>query len=79
MKHLVNAVYGIAIMLIFGTALCADSLMDTYGPVGFIVRAGVCIGVAGVLVLAGNCLERREKENRPMYRKYTGRCGKRKR
>ena len=79
MKRLVNAAYGIAVILIFGTALCADSIMDTYGPAGFMVRAGLCIGVAGALVFAGNHLERREKENRPVYRKYTGRRGTRKR
>jgi len=79
MKRLVNAVYGIAVILIFGTALCADSIMDTYGPAGFMVRAGLCIGVAGVLVFAGNHLERREKENRPRYHNYRGRRGKRKR
>lgn len=70
MKRLVNAVYGIAVILIFGTALCADSIMDTYGPAGFIVRAGLCIGAAGALVFAANYIERRMRER---GNRYTGR------
>lgn len=79
MKRLASIAYGMAVILIFGTALCADSIMDTYGPVGFLLRAGACIGIAGAFVLAGNYIENREKENRPRYRNYRGRRGKRKR
>lgn len=54
MMRLREIVYGVAMFLIFGTALCADSLADT--PRGFLIMF-IRIGVTGILVLLGNRLE----------------------
>lgn len=45
---------GIAFALILAVALCADGLMDTFGPWGFTKYAGGTITVAGVLVWLSN-------------------------
>lgn len=65
MMRLCEIVYGVAMFLIFGTALCADGLADT--PHGFLIMF-ICVGVAGILVLLGNRLEDmalRTKKGRP--------------
>ena len=65
MTKLCEIVYGVAMFLIFGTALCADSLADY--PHGFRIMF-ICIGVAAVLVELGNRLEdraARTKKSRP--------------
>lgn len=51
---------GIAFALILAVALCADGLMDTFGPWGFIKYAGSTIAVAGVLVWFSNHLPKRK-------------------
>ncbi len=56
MARLCRIVYGVAMFLMFGTALCADGLADT--PNGFPIMF-ICVGVAGALVLLGNWLEAR--------------------
>lgn len=45
---------GIAFALILAVALCADGLMDSFGPLGFIKYAGGTIAVAGGLVWLSN-------------------------
>ena len=52
MTKLCEVIYGVAMLLIFGTALCADGLA------GFLIMF-ICVGVAGGLVLLGNWLEDR--------------------
>ncbi len=79
MTRLVYILNGVAMFLIFGFALCADSLMDVYGPLGFLLRGGVCIGIAGICISIANHLEWRQTKNRPRYYSYRGRRGKRKR
>ncbi|MEG0765030.1 MAG: hypothetical protein RR403_03205 [Pseudoflavonifractor sp.] len=64
----------IAIILIFGVALCADGLADL--PHGFGIMFAI-IGVAGVLVAVSN--RPGEQENRPRYHHYQGRRHQRKR
>lgn len=54
MKKLLDAIYGLAITLIFGTALLADGLADM--PGGFVIMVAA-ITAAGVLVSVGNRLE----------------------
>lgn len=44
---LCKALYGVAMFLIFGTALCADGLADI--PHGFLIMF-ICIGVAALLL-----------------------------
>lgn len=56
MAKLCEVIYGVAMLLIFGTALCADGLADI--PHGFLIMF-ICVGVAGGLVLLGNWLEAR--------------------
>lgn len=51
MTKLCEVIYGVAMLLIFGTALCADGLADI--PHGFLIMF-ICVGVAGGLVLLGN-------------------------
>jgi hypothetical protein len=65
MKKLLDAIYGLAIILIFGTALLADGLADM--PGGFVIMFAA-ITAAGVLVSVGNRLEaslRRQSRKRP--------------
>lgn len=47
MKKLLDAIYGLALILIFGTALLADGLADM--PGGFVIMVAA-ITAAGVLV-----------------------------
>ena len=54
MKKLLDAIYGLAIILIFGTALLADGLADV--PGGFVIMVAATTA-AGVLVSTGNRLE----------------------
>lgn len=54
MKKLLDAIYGLALILIFGTALLADGLADM--PGGFVIMVAA-ITAAGVLVSVGNRLE----------------------
>lgn len=68
MKKAADTLQGIALFLILGAALCADGLADA--PHGFTILFS-CIGAAWVLVGIANRLE--AKENRPVYRNYTGR------
>ena len=68
MSRAVTVLQGMAFFLIMGAALCADGLAEV--PHGFTILFS-CIAVAGVLVGISNHLE--AKENRPMYRNYTGR------
>lgn len=65
MKKLLDAIYGLANILIFGTALLADGLADM--PGGFVIMFAA-ITAAGVLVSVGNRLEaslRRQSRTRP--------------
>ena len=41
MKKIIDIIHGIAVFLIFGAALCADSLGET--PGGFVVFVGVLL------------------------------------
>lgn len=54
MDRLISIVYGAAMTLMLGGALCADSLAET--PHGFVILFAV-IGVAAALVWLGNYLE----------------------
>lgn len=56
LSKLCSIVYGVALFLMFGTALCADGLADI--PHGFLIMF-ICVGVAGALVFLGNWLEDR--------------------
>lgn len=80
LSKLCSIVYGIAMFLIFGTALCADGLADI--PHGFLIMF-ICVGVAGALVLLGNWLEGRivmaQKKGRPQRWSSDGRQVQRKR
>lgn len=80
MTKLCEVIYGVAMLLIFGTALCADGLADI--PHGFLIMF-ICVGVAGGLVLLGNWLEARiaqvEKNSRPQRWSSDGRQVQRKR
>lgn len=51
---------GIAFAIILAVALCADGLMDTFGPWGFTKYAGGTIAAAGVLVWLSNRLPKRK-------------------
>lgn len=66
MTKLCEIVYGVAMFLIFGTALCADSLADY--PHGFRIMF-ICIGVAAVLVELGNRLEDRAARTKKAARR----------
>ena len=54
MKKIIDIIHGIAVFLIFGADLCADSLGET--PGGFVALFAI-VCVAGALVLLGNHLE----------------------
>lgn len=65
MKKLLDAIYDLAIILIFGTALLADGLADM--PGGFVIMVAA-ITAAGVLASVGNRLEaslRKQSRKRP--------------
>lgn len=54
MKKAIDTIHGIAIFLMFGGCLLADSLGET--PGGFVILFAI-IGAAGALILLGNRLE----------------------
>lgn len=66
MTKLCEVIYGVAMLLIFGTALCADGLADI--PHGFLIMF-ICIGVAAVLVELGNRLEDRAARTKKAARR----------
>lgn len=49
-----NYLQGTAAVIILAVALLADGLMDTLGPLGFILTAGAAVAVAGGLVWLSN-------------------------
>ena len=61
-----------AIIILLTVALLADGLMDSLGPVGFMLVTGPAILIAGLLVCWPDCP--RKKKRRP--RGSTPRSGK---
>ena len=49
-----NALQVAAFAIILAVALLADGLMDTLGPLGFILTAGPAVAAAGGLVWLSN-------------------------
>lgn len=49
-----NALQVLAFVIVLAVALLADGLMDTLGPVSFILTAGPAVAVAGCLVWLSN-------------------------
>ncbi|MGM9602553.1 MAG: hypothetical protein ACI3W5_13355 [Faecousia sp.] len=68
MKKAIDIIYGIAIFMIFGGALCADSLGETTG--GFLALFFI-VGTAGAFILLGNRLEEIEYRQRRQRRGET--------
>ena len=76
MTKLCEVIYGVAMLLIFGTALCADGLADI--PHGFLIMF-ICVGPGAPGQLAGgkDCPGR--KNSRPQRWSSDGRQVQRKR
>lgn len=49
-----NALQVLAFVIVLAVALPADGLMDTLGPLGYLLTSGPAVAVAGVLVLLSN-------------------------
>lgn len=49
-----NYLQGTAAVIILAVALLSDGLMDTLGPLGYLLTSGPAVAVAGVLVLLSN-------------------------
>ncbi|MEA4955035.1 MAG: hypothetical protein VB096_05920 [Pseudoflavonifractor sp.] len=54
---------GIAFAVVLSPALLADGLMDTLGPVGFILGAELSVAIAGALIWLSGRLKNKESRS----------------